>query len=184
MMERAPPRKHFPGDDHDGSSSFAADDSSGRDNQGEGDGHDSGDGLAANRGETEAIAKRETKILFGMRLVVMTVLICSTCLLAYFVHDYLRDTEREDFESEFDSSAQKILQSVGTSLDLTLGSVDALTVAMVSHAKATNQSWPFVSVEKEKCLPFSFGLIFMLIRYFVRLPILHRLRSPTFPYAP
>ena len=98
-----------------------------------------------NRDQTEAIANRENKILFGMRLIVMAVLVCSTCLLAYFVHDYLKTTEVDEFHKEFESDAAKILQSVGSSLDLTLGSVDALTVAMVSHAKATNQSWPFVS---------------------------------------
>ena len=41
------------------------------------------------KGKTEAIAKRETKIVFGMRVFVMGVLVASTVMLAYFVHHYL-----------------------------------------------------------------------------------------------
>lgn len=135
-MEEAPTKE-------DASDRYSEDDQN--DESSEVESSQEGKGGDVNREQSEAIAKRETKFLFGMRLVVMAVLICSTCLLAYFVHKYLSTEEENEFHDKFESDAGKVLQAVGTSLDLTLGSVDALTVAMVSHAKATNQSWPFVS---------------------------------------
>ena len=92
--------------------------------------------------QAEAIAKRETKIVCGMRLLVLAVLVVSTALLAFFVHDYLDTAEKEEFVEEFESDATKVMQSIGLRLDLTLGSIDAMAVSAISYAKDTNQTWP------------------------------------------
>ena len=92
--------------------------------------------------QAEAIAKRETNIVCGMRLVVLLVLLASAFLLAFFVYHYLKSDEQNEFQEDFFADANKVLHSIGTSLDLTLGAVDALAVSMVSYAKNTNQTWP------------------------------------------
>ena len=97
--------------------------------------------------KAEAIAKRESNIVFGMRLVVFIVLIASTTALAIRVHKYLDNVERDEFREEFDSAATKVFQSMGTSIDLTLGAIDALAVSFISFARATNQTWPFVTMD-------------------------------------
>lgn len=96
--------------------------------------------------EVEAIAKRETRVVCGLRLVVLTVLVASTILLAFGVHRYLDEAEQEAFHKEFHADATKVLQAMGARLDETLGAVDALAVSMTSHARATNQTWPFVTM--------------------------------------
>jgi hypothetical protein len=92
--------------------------------------------------KAEAIAKRETRIVHLMRLLMFALLIVCTCLMAYFVHDYLRNAETESFEDDFTSEANKVLESIGSSVDLTLGAVDAMVVSMISYARDTNQNWP------------------------------------------
>ena len=94
----------------------------------------------------EAIAKRETRVVCGLRLVVLSVLVASTILLAFGVYRYLDDAEQDAFRKEFHADATKVLQAMGARLDETLGAVDALAVSMTSHARATNQSWPFVTM--------------------------------------
>lgn len=96
--------------------------------------------------KTEAIAKRETRIVCGMRLIVLLVLVASTAFLAIFVHSYLRDAEQEEFRREFTSEAKKVLESIGATIEHTLGSVDALAVAMVTYAQAANETWPCVTL--------------------------------------
>ena len=113
------------------------------------DAHEDGDDSAAaanHREQSEAIAKRETRIVTGLRFVVLTVLVTSTILLAWTVHSYLSNAEQDKFHGEFESDATKVLRSIGITLDQTLGAVDAMEVSIVSHAKATNQSYPFVTI--------------------------------------
>lgn len=90
----------------------------------------------------DAIAKRETRIVCGMRLLMVTILVVSTVLLSFYTHEYLDKTEKEAFVDEFESQANKVLQSIGSSLDLTLGTVDAMAVSMISYARDTDQKWP------------------------------------------
>lgn len=96
--------------------------------------------------KVEAIVKRETRVVRGMRLVVLLVLVASSVLLAIFVHSYLKTTEENAFRDEFHSDADKVLDSMSSTLKQTLGSVDALSVSMVSYAKASNATWPFVTL--------------------------------------
>ena len=93
-----------------------------------------------------AIAKRETKAVCGVRMLVFGVLLCSMTAVAVLVFYALRNSEQDSFEQQFYENADKILASLGLSLDLTLGGLDALVVNMVSEAKKTNQTWPFVTV--------------------------------------
>lgn len=46
-----------------------------------------------NKENVEAIAKRETRLVRGMRVLVMMILISSIILLAWFVHKYLDAAE-------------------------------------------------------------------------------------------
>lgn len=96
--------------------------------------------------QREAIAKRETRIVRGFRVFVILLLIISTLLSAMFVHRYLDNSEQEEFQKEFASDANKVLSSIGKSIDSTLGAIDALALAAVSLARETGQEWPFVTI--------------------------------------
>lgn len=99
-----------------------------------------------NQEQAEAFAKRETCVVAGLRLVVLTVLVVSTVFLAMVVHSYLDNEEQEEFKESFESDANKVLRSIGITLDQTLGAVDAMGVSMLSFAAYTNQTWPFVTI--------------------------------------
>jgi hypothetical protein len=40
----------------------------------------------------------------------------------------------------------KILQTAGNTIDSVLGEFDSVAVSLVSHARASNQTWPFVTL--------------------------------------
>jgi hypothetical protein len=101
------------------------------------------------RGEEEAapvLAKKETADVMRLKGIVVFVLVAFTALVSTVVYFYLSTNEQEQFESQYHDDARKVLQGMGISLDQTLGSFDGLAVALVSHARETNQSWPFVTV--------------------------------------
>lgn len=96
--------------------------------------------------EGQAIAKSETKVVHSLKLLVYAVLILSTIGVALAVYYFLSNSEQTEFEGQFVDDAKKVLEALGSNLDLTLGSVDALVVSMVSYARDTNQSWPYVTI--------------------------------------
>lgn len=95
--------------------------------------------------EPAGIAQEENKNVFRLRLLVISVLVASTIGVAVGVFLYVSGAEQSDFESQFEDDADKVLESIGTTLALTLGSVDAFLVALVSYARDTNSTWPFVT---------------------------------------
>jgi hypothetical protein len=115
--------------------------------------------------ETEpTIAKQETIDVFRLKLVVLFVLVAAAIGAAASVFVYLESNEESQFLKQFDSDSTKIFDSIGSSLDKTLGSLDSFAVTMVSAARMMNQSWPFVSipdfaVRMAKVLPLSDAIV-------------------------
>ena len=66
---------------------------------------------------------------------------------AFFVYRaHNRKTQDEEFKYRFQEDATNTLASLGMSIDSTLGATDAFAVSMLAHAKATNQTYPFVTI--------------------------------------
>jgi hypothetical protein len=108
------------------------------------------------------------------RVIVLIVLLCATAAVTLGMRGYIQSDQRDDFETAFVAAADKILESfhhsvqrrleAGTSFFdvlvahinilndeylLSLFSpppVDALSVAVTSHAQATHQPFPFVTL--------------------------------------
>jgi len=96
--------------------------------------------------EQPMIAKKETKAVRRNKYLVMAVLAFSAIVVGLVTYFYIRNSEESKFEDDFESSAHKVLEAIGKSLEKTLKSLDSLTVAIVSHARDTNQQWPLVFV--------------------------------------
>lgn len=63
------------------------------------------------------------------------------------MHRYLSNAEQERFIEKHKNDANKVIQSVGQTLDLTLGIFDTFTVGMVAYTDDNNDSkWPYVTV--------------------------------------
>lgn len=105
------------------------------------------DGAVVDRKEQEdeiAGARIRRAVTFS-RVLLLSVLALSTVGVAFGVYLYTSNSEDRSFEDQFDEDAQKILESIGTSLDFMLGALDSFVVNEVSYAEALNWTWPFVT---------------------------------------
>jgi hypothetical protein len=96
--------------------------------------------------QSESIAKAETKDLFRLKFIVVTVLVCSAVGVALWAYLYVTWNEQALFEKQFDGDTDKILQALGTAWDKTLGLMDGLAITFVSSARDKNQTWPCVTL--------------------------------------
>ncbi|CAB9501058.1 Receptor-type guanylate cyclase gcy [Seminavis robusta] len=96
--------------------------------------------------ETVEIAHDETKVVTGLRVVLMIVLVAvaiAVCLTAYFT---TREAEVNDFESAFENYANKIIDSFQTESGKKTSAITSMAIALTSHAQHSNESWPFVTL--------------------------------------
>lgn len=96
--------------------------------------------------EKDEIAEAEARVVWRLRALVLISLLLSAVASSFGVLYYLRSSETAEFEDSFNSDAGKLLQTIGTVLDNTLGATDAFIVKLVSYAKASNSSWPYVTM--------------------------------------
>jgi hypothetical protein len=96
--------------------------------------------------EENLIGKRETAVVTRLRLVLFFVLAVSAVGVASTVYVYLKTIEESAFQTQFDDDAIKILQTVANTIESILSASDNLAVLSVSFARATNQTWPFVTL--------------------------------------
>jgi hypothetical protein len=113
-------------------------------------------------------SKQETKNVFHLKLVVILILVVSASTIAASVYRYISQTEKSQFESKFGYDASKIFQSMGNSLERTLGSMDSLSVTMISYARDLNDTWPFVTlpdfgVKMAKLLPLTDAFVISVL---------------------
>jgi hypothetical protein len=113
-------------------------------------GSSSGKGSNHDSGATEpdsTIAKQETKDVFRLKMVVSFVLIVAAIGVAAAVYVYLRHSEEHQFLQQFKEDATKVLDTLEGVVDQTMAALDGVAVNMVSTAKMTNQTWPFVTID-------------------------------------
>lgn len=79
------------------------------------------------------------------RALILSVLACCTFGVAFGVFHYVSQAEERAFEDQFNEDSLKVLESIGTTLDFTLGAVDSFVVNEVSYAQSLNWTWPFVT---------------------------------------
>jgi hypothetical protein len=96
--------------------------------------------------EEEVIAKAENNAVFRIRLMVIAVLVTCTVGVACVVYFQTSNTEKDQFGAEFLDDAAKVFEALGSTLDLSLGAVDGVIVSIVSFARYSNMTWPFVTV--------------------------------------
>ena len=93
-----------------------------------------------------AIAKAETQAVKRLKLVVLGVLTLLAVGVALAVYYYTSGAEQVQFEDAFQGDASKVLEGLGSSLERTIGGLDLFAAMIVSVARATNQTWPFVTI--------------------------------------
>ena len=92
-----------------------------------------------------ATAKKETKAIKSVRLVSIFFLVC-VIPIAVAVFLYTKNDEMEEFESQYIEFANKVLESIGATLENSFGSLDNLATSVVAAAHAANQTFPNIRV--------------------------------------
>jgi hypothetical protein len=98
------------------------------------------------KAEGQELAKGETWVVRRLKALVLVVLFVSAQAVSATLYMYVRHSEKAQFEASFQNDATKLLASFGANLEKTLSSADTFAVSVISHAKATGQQWPFVTV--------------------------------------
>jgi hypothetical protein len=66
--------------------------------------------------------------------------------VAVAVFRRLSIAEHKEFQTTFHADAVKVFEAMGSKLDLSLGGMDSYIVALVSYARTSNSTWPFVTI--------------------------------------
>ena len=96
--------------------------------------------------EKEVIAHKESCSVFGMKLRVLFALVGAAIGAMLLVHFHTSNSEKSQVEEQCSEFSDKVLESIGMTLDTTFGAVDVLVMSIVSHARSTGQTWPNVTI--------------------------------------
>lgn len=92
------------------------------------------------------LAKRETKAVFRLRLLVFLALMLACLAVSTIVYQITMRSEWNEYETQFEGAAEKVLE---TFLDVArgrLGIIASLAVTLTSSASDQQQEWPFVTM--------------------------------------
>ena len=93
--------------------------------------------------KSEVVVRRlKTAILLFFTLTAVGV---ATAFFVYRSHG--KRARETAFRNRFREEAYSMLANIGANLDSTLGATDAFTVSMLAQAEATNQTYPFVTID-------------------------------------
>ena len=111
------------------------------------------------------IAHKETTAILRIRVIVFLVLVFSAIGVGVSVFLYTTRTEERAFEQRYNDDSHKLFEAIGGSIERMLSSYETLAISMAKVARATNQTWPFVTIpgfamELSKVLPVSDAIQF------------------------
>jgi hypothetical protein len=93
----------------------------------------------------EALTKHETKQVFRLRVIVILILLAAATSVSAAVYHITRSGEVEEFEIEFYSVAEKIIDSLQEVI-VKISAVSGLAVIATADAEERGQEWPFVTL--------------------------------------
>lgn len=87
----------------------------------------------------------DRRIALLRRLIYLAILLLGLGI-AFLVYFAIDEEEKQAFESHFQEDATQVLQSFTLQIDLVFGALNTFALNIASIAKATNQTWPNVTV--------------------------------------
>lgn len=88
------------------------------------------------------LAKEESKKVCLLRGVLFVVLLVVAATVSAFVYWYIRENEKDDFETGFMEKGLKVVGEFKTNADRRLQAVESLATTISSSARAQNMAWP------------------------------------------
>lgn len=92
------------------------------------------------------LARDETKVIKGLRYILILVMIIAAVLVSVFVYVFIKRDEDEAFQYHFDNLASRLVDGFHANAKLRLQVLHQLTTSIASLAAATNQEWPNVII--------------------------------------
>lgn len=92
---------------------------------------------------------KSAKTVYRLKMVILTffTLTAAGVTAAFLVYrHYNRQAQEKEFKNRFQEDATNMLASLSMSIDSTLAATDAFAVSMLAYAKATNQTYPYVTI--------------------------------------
>ena len=134
---------------------------------------ESTDGGLITEDEPESInnsktTKREGQRVTFLKLLVLGILVLSATIIAVVVYLYITNNEEKQFITKFHNDANKVLVSIGSSFDRTLGAMNSISVILVSNAHYQGHKWPFVTLPDfalhvSKLIPLTDGIFLSVV---------------------
>ena len=91
-------------------------------------------------------AKRETRQILTLRVIVLMVLALATALVSFAISYNTRQGEEKQFASQFTDHAVKLMDAFRVDLTHTISAMDNLAVMYTSQALASQSTWPYTSL--------------------------------------
>lgn len=96
--------------------------------------------------ENLKLVAKETRTVVAWRFIFALVLLATAIGVSIAVFLYSRDNETENFEREFADNGQKIVDNFLLNAKRRVGAINNLATAITSHALASVDRWPYVTV--------------------------------------
>jgi hypothetical protein len=109
---------------------------------------------ASKQGNEHQLAGKETKKIVYLRFVVAGFLFVTAVLVSVGVYMYTRNDQEQDFETQFEAQAIRILERFHEAVESKLGAMDALATSVTSFAPfapfalSTGATFPNVTIRK------------------------------------
>jgi uncharacterized protein (UPF0333 family) len=94
----------------------------------------------------ETLARKETKAVNALRVLVLVLLLVTTTLTSVGVYFYTSNEEKQNFEVEYQANAERIIESFHSAVVRRLGAINSMATAITSYALDTKQTFPFVTI--------------------------------------
>jgi class 3 adenylate cyclase len=101
---------------------------------------------AAKDTERQTLGRNETKAVGYLKIIVIIVLLTAAALVSVSTFLFTRKAEVQDFETQFEAHATRVIESFREVFDRQLAAVDALSSSMTSYALASGSTFPNVTV--------------------------------------
>ena len=95
---------------------------------------------------SSVLAQKETRVVRALRFAVLALLLITTTLVVIGVYFYTRNEERDNFVTQFDDSAFKVVETFHHIVEGTLGAIDTMSISITSYALRENLTFPFVTM--------------------------------------
>ena len=112
-----------------------------------------GNGTSTTKGDSSTsqekmeLAKKETRVVLGLRVLVFVVLILAAIAVSLIVFFITSNSEEDEYKTQYEGAAKQLMDAFLEVVETRLPAVSSLGVAIIAHAADhETQFWPFVSL--------------------------------------